>query len=438
MIEHIYNIAAEYMIMIIMLLVAHYIFLEPFWKKWQRVFYVGSFLFIAAGEFCLQSDMRMLLCILLAGVYFYGARKKHRLGGFFLIFPVWGICSGFLYPILIMPKLLFLLQEEQLQLYNVVIDFVTLLCLICFACMGRKWRENFQNEMQYRSLQKWESGLLKSTGVLLLGMEITMEEYAGIATLSFNTRIYMGIGSVASLFLTISIICLVQQGNKRAYYYGIAKLQEQYLEAEVKHFEAYQNTQIETRRIRHDMKNHMAAMCYLAKEKKWEELEDYLQNLGSEIENIDAELHCGNTFVDAILNEKYQMAKQLGIAFEIEGNFPGQVNIRNVDLCTIFANALDNVIEALENAPVEQRWMKLTIVSQGEMLLLRFVNPTYKRKNKELIGYTSKQTKGNHGFGLRNIELAAKNYQGEIKVDIKTEGEEGLFVLEVMLFNICI
>ncbi len=134
--------------------------------------------------------------------------------------------------------------------------------------------------------------------------------------------------------------------------------------------------------------------------------------------------------------KKYELAKQRGIRFEIQGQMSENTRLEPVDLCTIFANALDNAIEALscEGVQEENRFLRLEIVNQGAMQLLRFCNPMSNRA-QIVIGKTSKKDSMNHGFGLQNIQLAAKKYQGQMVTKVEEQENHHVFVLEIMLMN---
>lgn len=432
MAEHIYNIIGEVVTIISIAMIAHYVFLEPKWQRWQYYFNIVNLFVVILGEIFIKSENRIFICILCAGLNISLARKRHRIRGFFLVIPIMGICIGVLMPLLYLPELFFEIPED---IYETIIDIATVLWIILFAWKGRKWRKKFELELQYRKLQKWESRLLIFVGIILFWIMAPIGDRAIIAKLGTEMKMYVVLSSISALILTFTVIELVMQGNKRAYYENVAAINESYLNAEVRHFQAYQKTQTETRRVRHDMKNHMQSMLYLAKEEKYDELRQYLEELSSSIEQIDMELHCGNSLADAICNEKNQLAQMKGISFEIEGSMPEHIKIEPVDICTIFANALDNAIEALENKEIKNPWIKLEISGQGEILFLRFTNPVIKAQIENSYGNTSKQDKVNHGFGLQNIRISAEKYQGEVNTAICEEKGSDIFSLEIMLIN---
>ena len=427
MIGQIYDILAQYLFVALMLLAARYVFLEPKWEKWQYWCNIVLVVFAIIIQVMFEAEWEIMIFLFIVGLNIALARKKHRIRGVFLVFPIFGMYLGLLQFLLLLPELLFGADGEW---YLYLVDVPIWLGLLLFLWKGKTWREKFELEMQYRKLNRWESRLLIAVGMLMYGVTLPMMDEEILASLTGFLRGYMALVTFVAMILTITVVVLVMQGNKRAYYKGLAEVNEHYLKAEIKHFQAFREAQTETRRVRHDMKNHLACLMHLAKEKNIEELQRYLENMNVSVEQIDKELHCGNSIADAICNEKNQLAKQQGIAFEIEGQMPEEAKIEAVDICTIFANALDNAIEALADAEPEKKWMKLELSHQGDIIFLRFVNPV---DTAPVAGNTSKTDKINHGFGLKNIRLAVEKYHGQMSTMLREQENETVFCLEIML-----
>lgn len=115
------------MIIIVMLLIAHYVFLEPKWQKWQQMANLICIPILVLIEFLVESEDKILVSLLLVGLNISLARKKHRIRGFFLIIPILGICFGLWQFEMFLPELLFGIAEEK---YSILIDCVTILLLL--------------------------------------------------------------------------------------------------------------------------------------------------------------------------------------------------------------------------------------------------------------------------------------------------------------------
>ena len=431
MAEHIYDCIMSIFLMIEMILVARYVFFLPKLKnyKFERGFlalcFVANFLIC----FFITEEIWVLLFLFMIGIYFAVCNPKHPIRGFFLILPVLGLCTGYMTMILSIPVLVPGLSKTQEKIIGFLPDVISVLLLTLFLLFGKSWRENFQRELQYRKLAGWERILLNGSSSLLF---LCSGMISGYEEDPIDLGAFLVIVSFCCLFLTIALVMMVLQSNKKAYYSGIALLNEHYLEAQVKHFEAYQNAQTETRRIRHDMKNHLHSLEYLLEQNDVEGARNYLQSMGIEIKQLEPAINTGNAFVDAICNGKNQIALQQNIRFVVEGKLPKETKIQNVDFGTIFSNALDNALEAVMELEKPFRWIRLELKSQGSMLLISFSNPTLKG-SADKIGKTSKKDKMNHGFGLQNINLAVQRYGGEMHIEVKEQEETAIFCLEILL-----
>lgn len=283
-------------------------------------------------------DLSLAVLVLIA-IYFSICNKGHRIKGFFLVIPVIGLWMGIvnLYSVF----LCLIYENEGAEWQEMLIDIVPMTVYVLFMIFGKGWRRRFQEEKKFREYSPKERFWLNTISILLFFYAYIMrgmaegDIFADIKTLIVLTSIMMFI-------LTLTIIALLLQGNKRAYYNysAMAALNEHYLEAETAHFEVYQKTQVETRRIRHDMKNHLQSLEYLLNENDIDGAKEYLHEIGIEVKQLAANIHTGNSIVDAIINEKQQTASNYHIAIRTDGLFPDEFHIKPVDLCTIFCKCL--------------------------------------------------------------------------------------------------
>lgn len=434
MLVHLYTLINMATMLIVFILIAKYIFFlpEPTNKKISCIIYS---IWVVCGiiiEFFLPED-GILIHLLILGIYFSFCNKGHRIKGFFLLVPVMGLCYGFCTLLLALSELFPETEHHPINTMITLFDMLLTVLLILFFIFGKKWRAKYREEMRYRTLGNWERFILNTISILLFTSAILIVEYFDETTV-FDTDVYIMFIAFFTLFLSIAIVIITLQSNKRAYYNSIADLNERYLNAEIAHFNAYQNTQQETRRIRHDMKNHLLSLEHFLNEGDINSAKDYIKSISNTIENVDTNLHTGNSLADAICNEKNHIAQQKGIIFSVDGMFPECIDINNVDLCTILANALDNAIEATANLEKSHKWIKLEIKVHGKMLFLSFSNPSVNAIDVE-VGKTTKPDDLNHGFGLQNIKWALQKYNGEMSIEFKKADEINLFVLEIMLVH---
>ena len=135
--------------------------------------------------------------------------------------------------------------------------------------------------------------------------------------------------------------------------------------------------------------------------------------------------------LDIIVSIKADRMKENNIRFTCDGVVDGGLNMKPTDMCSVFANALDNAIEAALQS--NEPFVSMEIKRSPKFFVIKITNSTKGKVDASKImdssGYTSKKDKEHHGFGIRNIEGAAEKYNGIIKA----ESDEGVFSLSIMI-----
>ena len=210
-------------------LIKKYVFLEPDMEAGkQRIFYWISFLLIGIVFFAFGKDTASLAALFMIGVNICLGRKKHRLRGLVSMIPFPGIINGLFVPVLLVPPYLFALTEQETVVYQLLLYGVLAVLLLLFYVKGKNWRSWFHENMQHRSLRKSERYLLWVVGILMLlfSNNTAMQIVAYGGNLRAADGMYghglvsfIGISSISAFVMTITIIALIMQGNKRSFYH---------------------------------------------------------------------------------------------------------------------------------------------------------------------------------------------------------------------------
>jgi len=218
------------------------------------------------------------------------------------------------------------------------------------------------------------------------------------------------------------------------YYRERTKYQETYLQAELAYFQQYKQAQEETRRFRHDIKNNLLCMNEMLRLGRTEDATEYLQGLIDTAETLSAKYVSGDEILDCILAAKASDMERKSIVFKLDGVLAGGLSWKPIDVCNVFANALDNAIEACENMPTEQRIITMKLKATQQFWFIRIQNPVARdvdvsRLFQEKSGYTSKSNSLQHGIGTYNMKRNVERYGGIVKAECK----DNQFILEFMI-----
>lgn len=266
--------------------------------------------------------------------------------------------------------------------------------------------------------------------VMSTSMIISVSDYAN-GSWSRSVQVLMAVISI--LFMLIMPIFIfhsrISDSYRRMYEY-----QETYLEAELEHFRRYKLAQEETARFRHDIRNNLVCLDELLATGRTAEASSYLESLLDEVRALSPAYVSGDEVLDCIISAKAATMEQSGISFTLDGVIAGGLDWKAIDVCSVFANALDNAMEACVLLPSDQRRITMSLRSTDRMRFIRIENPAAKpvdvsRLFSEKGGYTTKTTSANHGIGTYNMKRTVEKYGGIIRA----EYENGIFALELII-----
>lgn len=189
----------------------------------------------------------------------------------------------------------------------------------------------------------------------------------------------------------------------------------------------------ETKKIWHDIDKHYRVIGSMVAEGDYDELKSYLAAMGHDMKKVKSSYICDNKLVNAILTHKFADAESAGINVGFSGNLPEHLNIRDIDLCSLLVNMLDNAIEACKKLPCgKEKNMDIVLGMKNDFIYFSVSNPSveapYIQDDKWL---TSKEDKAKHGYGISILQKITQNYDGAFDII----SSEGSFMVRAALKN---
>lgn len=168
--------------------------------------------------------------------------------------------------------------------------------------------------------------------------------------------------------------------------------------------------------VRHDLKNKLTPLLYLAQEGKKKELISQIQQLGNMSVLGKTFSDSGNITIDYIINLKLQSISNRNVKISCNVHLPIDIDILPFDLSSILGNLIDNAIEAQEYVEAN-KFITINIGYQVGIMIIEITNSydgTIRSKKGEII--SRKKDNENHGFGLSSVKEIAAEYNGELVV----------------------
>ena len=152
-----------------------------------------------------------------------------------------------------------------------------------------------------------------------------------------------------------------------------------------------------------------------------DEAKTYLGQLCNQMSHLKRSIKTGNLIVDAILNDKLSQASERDIKMKIEVDGEKIAFLKEIDICTIYGNLIDNALEACSKACQQQsadrpyihvKTMQIKGITVIE-IINTYAGPVVEEKGRLL---TTKQDTLLHGIGLSNVRHVVEAYEGELHI----------------------
>lgn len=174
----------------------------------------------------------------------------------------------------------------------------------------------------------------------------------------------------------------------------------------------------------HDLKNQIAMLgSRIPKEE--------IEELNHTISIYDTTAKTGNEALDVLLAEKLLLCENKKIHFDYMADGESLSFLKPSDIYSLFGNAIDNAIEAVDKVEdMSRRHIGMKVRTDKGMLMIHFENCYNGILSFDSeLPETTKQDKRYHGFGMKSIKLITEQYGGYMKVN----AGEDLFTLNILI-----
>lgn len=171
------------------------------------------------------------------------------------------------------------------------------------------------------------------------------------------------------------------------------------------------------RKWKHDYLNHLLVIQRLTEMKEYEQLGQYVNCQKKYLSEMFPYFFTGNGVIDAILMEKYSVAKSEHIPYEYTIVLPKQLPVSDIEMTGILGNLLDNAIESCRELKGNQDtslYIKVILKPQRSMFRIYVENSSsgnYRYNSDGRLQTTKKEIK-HRGYGLSNIIDIANAHSG--------------------------
>ena len=326
------------------------------------------------------------------------------------------VAMGF--SLLVTSGVLFLNSKDLLYILLVVSDRMIefmVICLIAMAAGKRAGGHVTVRQVLLSVLLPLFSVFYMYSMVYL--MQIYMVEEAVLLLLA-NLILLIGM----NLYFCVLVDVMSENHRleqERNLYRRQAEMQYRYYAREEEKYE-------ESRKLVHDIRNHMLAMEKLYDSEKAEAAAEYAGNIHQMLNSLGQKYYTAEKLLNIILNDKARQMQSAGIREDMKIGELSLDFMRDVDITALFGNLLDNAIAAA--AKEEKGFVKLRINKVRQFISITMENSSGRKPVRTKGGFLSEKV-GHEGVGIGSIRQVVERYGGDVQFGWK----EGVFTVKVML-----
>ena len=365
-------------------------------------------------------NLVFMLLFPFAAWWIFGTPQIHYIYYFILSVAVWltDVVMMFCFRLLMLSGILYLNSRELEYLLLVtatrMVEFMVILLVVLAA--GRKAGRHVTTRQVALSV------LLPLYSVFnMYCMLYLMQIYSTVEMmLLFGANLLLLIG--LNIYFCVLVDVMSENHrleNERNLYRTQARMQHQYYQREEEKYES-------SRKLVHDIRNHILAMEALYKEENAREAAEYAGDIHRMLNQFQQKYYTSEKLLNIILNDKANLMKRLNVLEDIR---IGEISLdfmKETDVTALFSNLLDNAVAAASES--RERYVRMR-VDQVRRFITVTVENSCDREPLRVAGTFRSRRSGHEGQGLKIVQQTVEQYGGDVQYDWK----DGVFTARVML-----
>lgn len=296
--------------------------------------------------------------------------------------------------------------------HNYIFGTMAKLCeVLVVLCVRRMWKS--PNEFQTLKRKEWYM-LICIPLFSIVGVVGMFRLFNGNEELR-NICLFLTMGLVAINFITIYLLQdILDKGEQLR----ISTLTNQNAKNQIEAYHDMDALYERQRRKMHDYKNQIVTIQSLVQGGNTDKAVNLMEQLTKSIAVDLSAINTNHPVVNAVLNHKFQTAKEKQIATIFQVGDVHEICLTEEEIVILLGNLLDNAIAECERVVKagKDAVIQFKFIYEDGKVILSIKNPVL-AKVQIVDNKVQVNAKTGHGIGLKNVEAVAEKYDGSIAFD---------------------
>lgn len=201
---------------------------------------------------------------------------------------------------------------------------------------------------------------------------------------------------------------------------------------QMKYYEGLLHQVKKNRKNRHDFRHQIFMIKQYCDDQEYEKLSEYLNEYVEGLQLDYTMLYCEHGVINAVLQYYDELARIQNIEMDIHVNFPRKLPIPDVDICSLFCNAIENALDACGRMKEGKRWIEIKAnIFGSDTYTIRIANSYTGNVHQTNEGTFLSSKRTDEGIGVSSMKKLCEKYQGVCKITY----DDHTFVVEMMLLS---
>lgn len=274
---------------------------------------------------------------------------------------------------------------------------------ILFQLRSRGRQQRIKNRYFYLSL------LFPITSYLSMYMV-----FYGLSS-SEDAPLTIAIFEICLAIANVGILYLISIIEKEAQRETEMALMQKQIDMQMQSYTALELNYRTQRKMTHEFERHIQTLQSLMDRQEYDAANQYVQNIQRNRALKIVSVNSGHPVIDAILNEKHQVAQENNVKIQIEVNDLSNVSIQTDKLVILLSNLLDNALEACFHVDGRKE-IRCKIIDNGDLYVAVRNTSQYIEIVDGHIA-TTKSSVTDHGYGIPAIRYVLDELRAEYTFD---------------------